>query len=264
MLKKIIIALFLHLICIFCICAQLRTLNDIFPNLSRDELSSVFNESGFIKTGSKANGFEKIGGNKSDIGIDPVIINKVMSIDPGYLVESISVITVNREEVTLLDVYNALGNIRNLKGRLYSSYTRKQYVPLFEDATRIISEKNTTPIPDPPPSKTVPQEETVFIKLKDVNFGNSYYRGEVKMLQKGLCYTLTNFKSLTYLFVPIIKEGNFIALLYIEPVKEGVLIFGFGGINISDFFASKISVNSAISKRLGVITSWAAEGIKKE
>jgi hypothetical protein len=43
-----------------------------------------------------------------------------------------------------------------------------------------------------------------------------------------------------------------------------VLIYGFAGVNISDFFASKISVNSAISKRLGVITAWAAEGIQKE
>jgi hypothetical protein len=84
------------------------------------------------------------------------------------------------------------------------------------------------------------------------------------LVQKGLCYTLTNFKSLSYFFVPVIKEGNFIALLYFEPIKEGVLIYGFAGVNISDFFASKISVDSAITKRLAVITSWAAEGIQKQ
>jgi hypothetical protein len=263
MLRKIIIALFLHLSCVLFISAQLRALNDIFPNLSQDERSAVFNETGLVKTNSKATGFDIIGGNKLAVGIDPAIINPVLIMNPGYLVESISVINLNKKEVTLLDIYNALGNIRDLKGRLYSSYTRNEYVPLFEDATRIKSDKQTSPIPDPPPSVSVPLQETVFLKLKDANFGNSYYRGEVKMIQKGLCYTLTNFKNLTYFLVPVIKEGNFVALLYIEPINEGVLIYGFGGINISDFYASKISVRSAITKRLGVITAWAADGIRK-
>jgi hypothetical protein len=264
MLKKIIIALFFHFACVIYICAQVRAFNDIFPELGNNERSDVFNGTGYVKTNSKTSGADITAVNKSAVGIDPVIINTVLGMNPGYLVESISVIPGKPEEVTLLDVYNALGNIRGLKGKLYSSYTRNQLVPLFEDATRIKSEKQTTPIPDPPPSKTVPSEETVFLKLKDVNFGNSYYRGDLKLVQKGLCYTLTNFKNLSYLFVPVIKEGNFIALLYIEPIKEGVLIYGFAGVNISDFFASKISVNSAISKRLGVITLWAADGIQKQ
>jgi hypothetical protein len=259
--KKYVYIILLYLICAVYASAQLRAFNDIFPNLSKDERSEVFSDESFVKTNTKKSGFDIIG--EKTVGIDPAIIKKVLDIDPGYLVESISIIPGNPEDVTLLDIYNALGKIRNLKGKLYSSYTRNQFVPLFEEATRITSEKNTTSIPDPPPSKSIPQEETVFLKLKDINFGNSYYRAEAKLFKNGLCYTLTNFRSLSYLFVPIIKEGNFIALLYLEPVKEGVLIYGFAGINISEFFASKISVNSAISKRLGVITAWASEGIQK-
>jgi len=263
MLKKIILLLFFNILYCINIFAQYRAFNDIFPNLGRNERSDIFDGTGFVKTNTKKNGFDIIDGNYTAVGIDPVILNKILSVDPGYLVESISIIPGKPEEITLLDIYNALGNIRNLKGKLYSSHTRKQLVPLFEEATRIASEKQTTPIPDPPPSKSIPQEETVYIKLKDINFGNSYYRAEVKLVQNGLYYTLTNYKSLSYIFVPVIKEGNFIAMLYFELIKEGVLIYGFGGINISDFFASKISVNSAISKRLGVIISWAADGIQK-
>jgi hypothetical protein len=259
--KKYVYIILFYLICAVCASAQFRAFNDIFPNLSKEERSEVFSDESFVKTNTKKSGFDIIGANT--VGIDPAIIKKVLDIDPGYLVESISIIPGKPEDVTLLDIYNALGKIRDLKGKLYSSHTRKQLVPLFEEATRITSEKNTTSIPDPPTSSSIPPEETVFLKLKDVNFGNSYYRTEAKLFKNGLCYTLTNFRSLTYLFVPIIKEGNFIALLYLEPVKEGVLIYGFAGINISDFFASKIDVHSAISKRLGVITAWAAEGIQK-
>jgi len=262
--RKIFIALFFHMVCVFCVSAQLRAFNDIFPNLNRDELNEVFNETGLIKDDSKSMGFEIININKLAIKIDPEILQSIKDMEPNYLVESISVISGNPGELTFLNIYNALLNIRDLKGRLYSSYTRKQYVPLFEDATRVLSEKNSTSIPDPPSSKTVPKEETVFLKLKDVNFGNSYYRADFKMAQNGLCYSLTNFKSLSYLFVPVIKEGNFTAILYFEPIKEGLLIYGFAGVNISNFFASKISVNSAISKRLGVIISWATDGIQNQ
>jgi hypothetical protein len=178
-------------------------------------------------------------------------------------VESISIIPAEPGKITLLDIYNALGNIRDLKGRLYNSYSKSQSVPLFEDATRIRSEKQNTPIPDPPPVNNVPLRDTVYIRLKDVNFGNSFYRADLLLVQNGLCYILTNFKSLNYLFIPVIKEGNFTAMLYLEPIKEGVLIYGIVGADISDFFASRIHINSAIAKRLEVITSWAVDGISK-
>jgi hypothetical protein len=147
MFKKIIIALFFHFMCVIYIYAQLRAFNDIFPNLSRNERSAVFNETGYVKTLSKSGEFDIAGSNRSAIGIDSVILNTVLSMNPGYIVESISVISENPEEVTLLDVYNSLGNIRNLKGRLYNSHSRKQLVPLFEDATRITSEKKYNPNP---------------------------------------------------------------------------------------------------------------------
>jgi hypothetical protein len=163
--------------------------------------------------------------------------------------------------VGLLDVYNALGNIGGLKGRLYDSHSKNREVPLFEDATRITGQKQTTAIPDPPPARILPRAETVYIRLKDVNFGNTYYRAEMALIQNGLRYTLSNFKNISYLFVPVIKEEKFIAQLYIEPIEEGVLIYSIAGTDISDFIASRINVDSAISKRLAVITSWAADGI---
>jgi hypothetical protein len=59
----------------------------------------------------------------------------------------------------------------------------------------------------------------------------------------------------------VIREGRFIAQLYFEPIQEGILIYSIAGADIPEIFASRIDMNSAISKRLAVITSWAAEGI---
>ena len=259
MIKKIFI-LFIYLSSVTCIYAQVRVLNDIFPNISQNIRDAALRPEGYVRASQRANGFQIIG-NSLNCGLDPQIVNNVLTVNPGYLVESIIIIPGNPGFASLLDVYNALGNIRGLSGRLYSSHTRNQEVPLFEEATRILSERRTTAIPDPPPARFLPRSETVYIRLKDANFGNTYYRGEMVLIQNGLRYALTNFRSLSYFFVPVIREGKFTAQLYFEPIQEGILIYSIAGADIPEFFASRIDMNSAISKRLAVITAWAAEGI---
>ena len=241
--------------------AQTRSFDEVFPNLNKEIKNSAFNNSGYIKSSQKTSGFVIMGNDKNS-KLDPQIVNNVLRKNPGYLVESILVIP--DSAVNLLDIYNALGNIRDLGGRLYNSFTKNKAVPLFEEATRIKSSKQTNSVPDPAPSKTLPNAETVYIRLKDVNFGNTYYRGDMALVQNGLGYTLTNFRNISYLFVTVMKEEKFIAQLYFEPIKEGILIYSVAGADISDFVASKIDIDSAISKRLNVIISWAADGIRKK
>jgi len=242
--------------------AQLRSFNDIFPNLNNEIKTSVFKESGYVKSSKKTSGFV-IFGNERNSRLPPQISNNVLRINPNYIVESILVISVNPNSINLLNVYNALGNIHDLCGRPHNSAAKNKTVVLFEEATRIANDKKLSEIPDPAPSKTLPKTETVYIRLKDVNFGNTYYRANMALIQNGLCYTLTNFRNMNYLFFPVIKEEKFIALLYFEPIKEGVLVYSIAGTDISDFIASKINIDFAISRRLNVIISWATDGIKK-
>jgi len=261
MIKKIIIVI-IYLSFSAGIYAQTRAFNDIFPNINQDVRNAALGTGGYVRASQRANGFQ-ITGVSRNCGLDPQIVNNVLTRNPGYLVESIIIIPGNPGFASLLDVYNALGNIRGLSGRLYNSHTRNQEIPLFEEATRILSERRTTAIPDPAPARILPSAETIYIRLKDANFGNTYYRGEMALIQNGLRYTLSNFRNMTYFFIPIIREEKFIAQLYFEPIEEGVLIYSIAGADIPEFFASQIDINSAISKRLAVITAWAAEGITK-
>jgi len=242
--------------------SQVRSFDDIFPNISANNRASAFTNNGYVRASQRQSGFVIIGRSQGS-GIAPELISNVLNRGPGYLVESIIVIPGQPGSVTLLDVYNALGNIRDLKGRLYDSHSKGREVPLFEDATRIVSERNTSAIADPPAASVLPQRETIFIRLRDVNFGNTYYRGEMVLVQNGLRYTMSNFRSMSYLMVPVIREDKFVAQLYFEPIAEGILIYSIAGADISDFFASRIHVDSAISKRLSVITSWAGDGISR-
>ncbi|MDR0321264.1 MAG: hypothetical protein LBI28_07155 [Treponema sp.] len=257
--KRLIIAV-IFFACITNVFAQTRTFNDIFPNIGANIRTAAFSSSGYARSSQRTSGFVIA---SQGSRLDPQIVNNVLRRSPGYLIESIMVIPGNPGSVTLLDVYNALRNVRDLRGRLYDSATRNQAVPLFEDATRIVSERQTSAIPDPPAATTLPRSETVYIRLKDANFSNTYYRAEMSLTANGLCYTMINFRSMSYLLVPVIREEKFIAQLYFEPIQEGILLYSIAGVDISDFFASRIHIDSAISKRLTVITSWAIDGIRR-
>ena len=263
MLKRILLIIFFF--CAAAVFSQLRTFDEVFPSISRDIRSSALTSSGYVNSSRKESGFSI----QQATRLDPSIVHNVKKIDPGYIVESIIVIPANRS-VSLLDIYNAIGNIRGLQGRLYSSATRNQDIPLFENATRITSERQTSAIPDPPRSSVLPQSETIYIRLRDANFGNTFYRGEITPVQSagrvyGLRCTLSNFRGMyaAPIPVPVIGAGKFIAQLYIEPISEGTLIYSLAGADIANIFASQIHVDSAISKRLAVITGWAADEIKK-
>jgi hypothetical protein len=258
-------------IVVFCFCSLLalseavaqtpsssrRSFNDIFQEIAPSVRQAAFSNEGYAKSAENITSSSLVGAN----GIDRQIIDSVFVKKPGFLVESIKVVPGNDGQYSLLDVYNALGNIRGLKGRLYHSHTRDENIPLFEDVTRLENAKKNTPVADPPPAARIPASETIYMRLKDANFGNSFYRGDIALYNRGLRYGLTNNKNITYYFIPVIKEERFVVQLYFEVIAEGVLIYSLAGADVSDFVSSKINMPSAINKRLAVIISWAAEGI---
>ena len=239
--------------------AQARTFSEIFPNLAAEYRNDVFTD-GVIRSAGKDGGFELIPSITAGINFRDRLRIKGFP----YISESLLVVPYRNRRLSVLDSYNALRNIRNMKGLLYSSYTRNEEVPLFEDATRMESERRNNPIPDPPPASVLPSEETVYMRLKDANFGNSYYRAEITPYGRGLLLYITNYKTITYLIFTVMKEENFSAYLYMEPLEDGMLVYSVAGTDVSDFIASQVSIPSAISKRLGVFVMWIRNGILEQ
>jgi hypothetical protein len=256
MVKKIFF-LGIGIFCFFPSVLQSRSFDAIFPRLSPDIRSQVFSSGGFIHTMEKNGEAYLLDSNR----LDPRLSGSVINNQPSFRVESLLVVPQEQDSINLLAVYNALGKIRSLKGRLYHSATKDRDIPLFEDATRIAGEKKNAPIPDPGPASSIPPSETVYLRIKDVNFGNSFYRGDLNLADFGISYRLSNFKNLSYLFVPVIREEKFVVQFYIEPIAEGVLFYSVASADVSDFVSSKIDMPSAITKRLAVIISWIVDGL---
>jgi hypothetical protein len=237
---------------------EARSFDDIFPSLGEDVKAQVFSERGIIRSLEANETLTFLPAPSS--GID--LLSRIMAQKPGYLVEAVLVIPYGSRTLRVLDAYNALGKVRDLKGRLYHSFTKDAYIPLFEDATRLESDKKNTAIPDPAPSVFLPASETVYIRLKDVNFGNSYYRADIRTGYYGITYNLTNYKTISYVIFTVMPKGKFQASLYLEPLEEGMLVYSIAGTDVSDFIANNIDIPSAISKRLAVFIDWVSDGIK--
>ena len=235
-----------------------RSFDEIFPDLSENHRRNALAD-GVIQTINKGDSFAIIPARGSGVDLHSIIAGRNFP----YITESLIVIPNRERSYTLLDAYNALGNIQDLKGRLYPSHTRGQDVPLFEEASRVESDRRNNPIPDPPPALVLPSHETVYIRLRDVNFGNTYYRSEITPSGRGLLFNLTNYRNISLLFFTIMRAENFTALLYMEPIQEGMLIYSVAGTDVSDFAASLVDIPSAISKRLHVFVGWVYDGLMR-
>ena len=239
---------------------NLRSFGELFPDISEGLKAEVFSPEGIIRSIRIHEPLEFIPAANSRIDLNSFI----MRTEPSFLAESLLVIPYGSRILEILDIYNALGRIGGLKGRLYHSHTRGAEVPLFEEATRVESGSRANAIPDPPPARVIPSEETVYIRLKDINFGNTYYKADMTVNPHGINYSLTNTRNISYLFFPAIREGRFSAVLYMEPLEEGVLVYSMAGADASNFVANRIHIPSAISKRLEVFIAWVRDGLETE
>jgi hypothetical protein len=256
MMKKKIIPVFAFFVCGFSLFGQIRSFNGVYPGLGADQREQVFSSGGLNFSGRGSEGLHILPLTSGN----PEIASRITVKNPSFIVESLRVIP--GKNAGLLSVYNALGKIRNLKGRIYHSATKDKDIPLFEDATRIESPKRTNAVNDPPPAAVVPFSETFYARLKDTNFGNCYYRIALSSNSRSILCDLGNFKTIYYGFFPVMKENNFTALLYVEPVAEGLLVYSVSAAEVSDFVAGKIDIPSALKKRLDVIIDWMIDGIR--
>jgi hypothetical protein len=257
MMKKKCILMFLFFICGLSLFGQLRSFSGVYPGLSADQREQVFSSGGLNFSGRGSEGLRippLTSGN-------PEIASRITGGNPSFIVESLRVIP--GKNAGLLSVYNALGKIRDLKGRIYHSSTRNKNIPLFEDATRVESPKRINAVVnDPPPAAAIPVSETFYARLKDANFGNCYYRIAVSSNSRSILCDLGNFKTIYFGFFPVMKENNFTALFYVEPVAEGLLVYSVSAAEVSDFVAGQIDIPSALKKRLDVIIGWMVDGIR--
>jgi hypothetical protein len=237
---------------------ETRSFDDLFPGFSRGQKRMALSDEG-IK-----NYFEKDDAPAltphPDSGIDLVSI--VMSKKPSHIIEAMVVVPYKERELDILDIYNALRKIRDIQDQTIS-INDNEYI-ILEETTRLESAKSRKSIPDPPPVDTLPYSETMYLRFKDAYYGNLYIRGDVSMGLYGIIYNMTNFTDVRYFLIPIIRAERLSIIIYLEPIKEGVLVYSVSGLYLPGFIADRVNLSPSINRRITVLLGWISDSLRKQ
>jgi hypothetical protein len=235
---------------------EIRSLDTIFPNFSRRQRIRAMSNEGVRRSFEKDESPALVP--NPDLGID--LLGRVMKKNPSHLIEALVVVPYNEKEFDLLDIYNALGRIEKIKDYPTSVNNNDYYI--FTESTRIESARNRRAIPDPLPAVTLPFSQTIYLRLKEINFGNLFIRGDISISMYGITYSMTNFTDVRYFLVPIVKAERFITIIYLEPVKEGILIYSMSGFYLPGFIADKVNLTPNINRRIEIFINWITDGLR--
>ena len=237
---------------------EIRSLDTIFPNFSQRQKTMAMNDEGFRNSFVKDDSPTLIPA--PDLGID--LLGSVMKKNPSHLIEALAVVPYNERELDLLDIYNALGRIEKIKDHPASLNGNDFYV--FTESTRIESARNRRAVSDPLPAVTLPFSETMHLRLKEINFGNLFIRGDISISVYGITYSMTNFTDVRYFLVPIVRAERFITIIYLEPVKEGILIYSMSGFYLPGFIADSVNLTPNINRRIEIFINWITDGLREQ
>ena len=235
---------------------EARSFNDVFPNLSLSQKILAMDEAGLRYSFEKEGSPTLIPGPGS--GFD--LLGRVMEKNPSHIIEALVIVPYKNRELDMLDIYNALGRIKNIKDHKVT--IRDKEVVIFKDTTRLVSAKDRKPISDPSPTNILPYSETMYLLFLDPYLGDLYLKGDVSISPYGITYSMTNFRDVTYSIFRVMKEGRFSAIIYLEPVKEGILIYGVSGIYLPNFIAKRINLTPNMNRRITVLLNWVTDGLR--
>jgi hypothetical protein len=235
-----------------------RSFNEIFPGFSRNQRIGVMTNTGLRYA------FEKDGTPSliphPDSGID--LLSIVMAKKPSHIIEALVIVPYTKRQLDMLDVYNSLREIRRIKD--YTIPSGSNQINIFKDTTRLDNAQSRKPISDPPPVNTLPYAETVYLCFTDQYMGALYLKGDISVSLYGITYSMTNFRDVSYSIFRIMKAERFSAIIYLEPIKEGILVYSMSGLYIPGFIANRVNLTPNMNARIRVLVNWITDGLRKE
>ena len=234
---------------------EIRSFSEIFPDLSRIQRIMAMSEKGLKTSFVKGESPTLIPA--ADLGIN--LVDRVMEKNPSHIIEALAVIPYYEKEFDLLDIFNALGRIERLKD--YQASFSGKYYHIFTESTRIVSARNRRAIPDPEPAVTLPFSQTMYVRLTEFSFGNLFLRADISISMYGITYSMTNFADVRYFIIPLMRAERFITVIYLEPVREGVLIYSMSGFYLPGFIADRVNLTPNINRRIEIFINWITDGL---
>ena len=233
-----------------------RSFSEIFPRLNR---RIAMNGTGYrysFETGQSPSLLPH-----PDSGID--LMSDVMKKEPSHIIEALVLVPYKERELDFLDIYNALGRIENIKDQTLPTSSGKPF-QVFKETTRLISASNRKPMADPEPAARLPYSDTMYLRFTDSYIGSLFIRGDMSLDLYGITYNLTNFRDINFSIFRIMKAEKVAINIYLEPTKDGILIYSVSGIDLPGFIMKRLNLTPNINARIRVLIEWITEGLRKQ
>ncbi|MCL2265575.1 MAG: hypothetical protein FWC22_05980 [Treponema sp.] len=236
---------------------ETRSFSELFPRINTR--MAILSSHGFRYA------FEKDGSPSiiPSIGSGIDLLSSVMEKEPSHIIEALVLLPYKERELDILDIYNTLGRIENIKDQTLQSSSGEP-VYIFKETTRLVSAQRRRAIPDPEPADTLPFSETLYLRFTDAYIGSLFLRGDMSLSLYGITYTLTNFRDVNFSIFSIMKAERLSINIYIEPIKEGILIYSVSGIYLPGFIIKRVNLTPNMNARISVLIEWIAEGLRKQ
>ena len=234
-----------------------RSMRDIFPGISNANRNRAMSSFGLRHSFDKDGGPILIPGPNSGINLLGTVARK----NPSHIIEACVVVPYTERGLDLVDIYNALGRIEKLKDQ-GTTMRNGDVVYIFKDTTRLDTPQRRRAISDPPPANIFPASETMYLRFTDAYIGDVFLRGEISINAHGMIYNLTNFRDINFSIFRIMRAERVSVILYIEPVREGILIYSVSGIFLPDFIIGRVNLTPNINIRITSLLNWISEGLK--
>lgn len=154
-----------------------------------------------------------------------------------------------------LTVYNILRSVGSMQGIEYYSASRKTMRLFYEYSSLIRGPDDQTAVADSWQT-SVPGNETLFARQKDLSFGDNIYRIELKQVPDGFLHSISNLTSLTYNLIPVARPGNMLTQVLVLQTQEGILFYVVSGSNTLLLPGLKGKLETSFSNRATAIFNW--------
>jgi len=78
----------------------------------------------------------------------------------------------------------------------------------------------------------------------------------------GITYDLTNFRDVNFAIFRVMGANKVSIITYLEPVKEGILIYNVSGLSLPGFIVNRMNLTPNINNRITSLIGWMTEGIR--
>ncbi len=252
--RPVSFAALLACLCLVAAPAQQRALSSLYPGFAQAIPAGAASAGGISDSGSSPGELGLLPAGEVGAALLKALegrrysfLGETLSILPRKVIQSPAL----RDKLAL---YNAISQVRSLSGITYRSSSQGQRV-LFDEVTRVADASGGRILPDTTEADLATRSG-FFVRLKDANFGTSYYRMDFDTSFPGILMAMSNARPLQAFMMTVLGEGEMFSYFYIEPTQGGLVIYSLSGAKVEGFAARQVDLPSALRKRATALKAW--------